>query len=86
MAGVCLGAVSAHATDGDWEFLPADSNWNNGANWSSAPVVPDGVARFGTSNQTSITFSSSTSIQRIDFLLGSGSIYDLSPQNWIVFG
>ncbi|MFL6823381.1 MAG: autotransporter domain-containing protein [Xanthobacteraceae bacterium] len=78
MAGVCLGAVSAHAVDGTWEFAPADGNWNNGANWSSNPVVPDGIARFETSNQTSITFSSSTSIQRMDFALGSGSTYSFA--------
>ena len=78
MAGVCLGAVSAHATDGTWEFAPADSSWNNGANWSSSPAVPDGIARFETSNQTSITFSSNASIQRIDFALGSGSTYSFA--------
>jgi autotransporter-associated beta strand protein len=75
LASVWLGAVSAHATDGTWEFAPADSSWNNGANWSSSPAVPDGIARFETSNQTSITFSSNASIQRIDFALGSGSTY-----------
>jgi hypothetical protein len=44
MAGVCLGAVAAHATDATWSPDAANNNWNDGANWVSNPphVVPDG--------------------------------------------
>src|SRR5215475_11630698 len=66
MAGVCLGAVNAHAVDGTWLPAPATSDWNTGTNWTSG-AVPDGTATFNTSSQTSITFSSSTFIQRIQF-------------------
>ena len=67
LAGVCLSAVAAHATDGMWSIAPTDGNWNNGANWTSAPVVPDGTAQFGPSAQTSITFSTNTGVQTIQF-------------------
>ena len=66
MASVCLGAVSAHAVDGTWLAAPATSDWNTGTNWTSG-AVPDGTATFNTSSQTSITFSSSTFVQRIQF-------------------
>jgi fibronectin-binding autotransporter adhesin len=67
LASVWLGAVGAHATDGTWSIAPADGNWNNEANWTSAPVVPDGTAQFGPSAQTSITFSTNTGVQTIQF-------------------
>src|SRR5262245_573244 len=66
MAGVCFGAVNAHAVDGTWLPAPATSDWNTGTNWTSG-AVPDGTATFNTSSQTSITFSSSIFIQRIQF-------------------
>jgi len=54
MAGVCLGAVAAHATDATWSPDAANNNWNDGANWTSSPphVVPDGTATFGASSKT----------------------------------
>ena len=68
LAGVCLGAVTAHAADGDWLLTPVDGNWNNGANWSSNPTVPDGTARFNVgSSVTSITFSAPITVQTIEF-------------------
>jgi outer membrane autotransporter protein len=70
MAGVCLGAVAAHATDATWSPDAANNNWNDGANWVSNPphVVPDGTATFGASSKTSIGFSSNfTTIDNINF-------------------
>src|SRR5712691_2407530 len=80
MAGVCLGTVAAHATDGTWSLVPADNNWNNAANWSSNPVVPNGTAIFSfDSSQMSITFSApSTFIQSIQFLNPSTTPYSFS--------
>jgi hypothetical protein len=54
MAGVCLGAVAAHATDATWSPDAANNNWTDGANWVSNPphVVPDGIATFGASSKT----------------------------------
>jgi autotransporter-associated beta strand protein len=72
LASVCLGAVAAHATDGTWLAAPADGNWNNPANWTSSPAVPDGTATFGQSTQTAITFSvSPTTVQTIQFTQGA---------------
>jgi autotransporter-associated beta strand protein len=80
MAGVCLGAVNAHAVDGTWLAAPATSDWNTGANWTSG-AVPDGTATFDTSNQNSITFSSSsTFIQTIQFA-SFGSSFTFSLPN-----
>jgi autotransporter-associated beta strand protein len=73
MAGVCLGAVSAHATDGTWLAAPATSDWTTGNNWTSSPVVPNGTATFGQTTQTSITFSSNTFIQAIQFSAGAST-------------
>ena len=68
MAGVCLGAVTAHATDGVWQLFPVDGNWNNGLNWTSSPTVPNGKAQFNLgSSVTSITFSAPTTVQTIEF-------------------
>jgi autotransporter-associated beta strand protein len=81
MAGVCLGAVNAHAVDGTWLAAPATSDWNTGTNWTSSPAVPDGTATFNTSNQTTITFSSSsTFIQTIEFA-SFGSSFTFSLPN-----
>ncbi len=72
MAGVCLGAVTAHATDGTWPAAPADGNWNNDANWTSSPTVPDGTATFVQSTQTAITFSTAViNVQTIQFTQAS---------------
>ena len=39
MAGVCLSAVAAHATDAVWAPDAANNNWNDGGNWTSTPDV-----------------------------------------------
>lgn len=72
MAGICLGAVEAHAADGVWSTEPVSNNWNNAANWSSNPpdMVPDGTATFSLgSTKTSITFFfPTTNVQTIQFI------------------
>src|SRR5262245_52453410 len=65
-AGVGLSAAAANATDATRIAAPAEGNWNNGANWTSSPGVPDGTATFGQSTQTAITFSvNPTNVQTI---------------------
>ena len=64
MAGVCLGAVEAHATDAVWNFSPVDNNWNNSLNWTTEQV-PNGTATFGPTDKASIVFTNNTSIQTI---------------------
>jgi hypothetical protein len=71
MAGVCLGAVAAHATDATWSPDAANNNWNDGANWTSSPphVVPDGTATFAPSSKTTIVLGNAgnTVIDNITF-------------------
>jgi hypothetical protein len=77
LGSVWLGALAmlapspAHAVDGTWTggAGPFGSEWTVGTNWSSSPTVPDDIATF-TSNPgipTSVTISSSTSINTIQF-------------------
>ncbi len=44
LATTALGVVAAHAVDGTW--AGGTSDWTNGANWLTNPVVPDGTATF----------------------------------------
>jgi outer membrane autotransporter protein len=71
MAGVCLGAVSAHAGDATWSLDPPTNNWNDGANWTSSPphAVPDGTATFAPSSKTTIVLGNAgnTAIDNITF-------------------
>lgn len=59
LAAAFLFAVSPSAVrsqDATWALHPVDTYWNNPANWSPQ-TVPDGVATFGTSDQTEIDVS-----------------------------
>jgi hypothetical protein len=68
---VCIGALAllgpgtAHAVDGNWQGPGAE--WTIGTNWSSSPIVPDGTATFGNTGPTSVTISSTSSINTIAF-------------------
>jgi len=71
LAGISLGAVTAHAQDATWKAAPATNNWNAGGNWTP-DSVPTGTANFGASNTTTLTFSTaSTSIGTIRFDAGA---------------
>ncbi len=71
LGSVCIGALAllgpgtAHAVDGNWQGPGAE--WTIGTNWSSSPIVPDGTATFGNTGPTSVTISSTTSINTIAF-------------------
>jgi autotransporter-associated beta strand protein len=87
LASVCLGAVNAHATDATWLAAPATTDWNTGTNWTSSPTVPDEKATFDTSSQTSITFSSTTFIQTIQFTsFGSSFTFSLPSSTLNITG
>jgi len=72
LGSVWLGALAtlsqgaAHATDGTWTGV-TNAEWTLGTNWTSNPLVPDNTATFDTSTRTSVTISSSTSINTIEF-------------------
>lgn len=70
------GLISAQAQDATW-IGSASSDWNTGPNWSPA-TVPTGIALFGVSGQTLLTFSQTdTSVNTINFLAGA-SAYNLT--------
>ena len=74
LGSVWLGALAmlapntAHAVDGTWTGITS-AEWTVGTNWSSTPpnTVPDDIATFANSARTSVTISSSASINTIKF-------------------
>ncbi|MET4608319.1 autotransporter-associated beta strand protein [Bradyrhizobium sp. JR4.1] len=52
LATTALGVVAARAVDGTW--AGGSSDWTNGTNWSSNPVVPDGTATFTNTGSTAV--------------------------------
>jgi autotransporter-associated beta strand protein len=88
-AGVCFGAIKAHAGDAAWNGFYG-GNWDDPTHWDP-PAVPDGAASFGPTiglpNPVSITFSANTSIRRMQFTLGSGAVYTFTlPSNVLTIG
>src|SRR6516165_2713872 len=75
LGSVWLGALAmlapnaAHAVDGTWTAPPPNpKEWTLGTNWSSSPNPPDNIATFTNNGAaTSVTVSSSTSINTIQF-------------------
>jgi hypothetical protein len=88
-AGVCFGAINAHAGDAAWNGFYG-GNWDDPTHWDP-PAVPDGAASFGPTiglpNPVSITFSANTSIRSMQFTLGSGAVYTFTlPSNVLTIG
>ncbi|MGY3513207.1 autotransporter domain-containing protein [Bradyrhizobium lupini] len=65
LATTALGVVTAQAVDGTW--AGGTSEWTDGANWTSTPVVPDGIATFSTSADTNIASSGVVNIGSVIF-------------------
>ncbi|MBR0953419.1 autotransporter domain-containing protein [Bradyrhizobium canariense] len=65
LATTALGIVTAHAVDGTW--VGGTSEWTDGANWTSTPTVPDGIATFSTSADTNIASSGVVNIGSVIF-------------------
>ncbi len=71
LAGVCLGTVASHAQDATWLSNPGSGDWNTDVNWQPA-TAPTGIATFGASDKTAITFSSpSTTVGTLQFSAGA---------------
>ena len=69
---MCFGAGEALALDGTWLAAPGSGDFDTGANWSSNPTVPDGIATFGASAKTSLIFSTTpTTINTFRFTPGA---------------
>jgi autotransporter-associated beta strand protein len=67
-----LVATAGWAQNATWLANPGNSNFNNGANWSSGSV-PVGVASFGTSTITSLSVGSTTNVGGLTFNAGAPS-------------
>jgi hypothetical protein len=97
LGSVWLGALAVFApnaaqaqTDGTWigGGTPVSNEWFQGNNWNSTPTpntVPDNTATFTNNGApTSVTISTSTSINTIDFSTAA-SAYSFSVQNSATF-
>ena len=56
----------AMAVDATWSATPSDGDFNNDANWVGG-VEPDGTATFGSSTETDLSITSSTTIGGFTF-------------------
>ncbi|WP_027566747.1 autotransporter domain-containing protein [Bradyrhizobium sp. URHA0013] len=65
LATTALGVVAAQAVDGTW--VGGTSEWTDGANWTTTPDVPDGIATFSTSADTNIASSGVVNIGSVIF-------------------
>src|SRR5215831_13284827 len=89
LGSVWLGALAtlsqgaAHATDGTWTGV-TNAEWTLGTNWTSNPLVPDNTATFDTSTRTSVTISSSTSINTIQFTAAAPA-YSFTINPFLIF-
>src|SRR5262245_20306319 len=87
---VVFGPNAAQATDGTWigGGAPVSNEWTQGNNWNSTPTantVPDITATFTNNGApTSVTISTSTSINTIEFAAGAPT-YSFTVQNGATF-
>jgi autotransporter-associated beta strand protein len=72
---VAIGIVSssAQAQDATWNFSPGSGDYNTPTNWTptASPIGPSGVASFGASGTTSLTFSTGTTVDTFQFNPGA---------------
>ena len=76
--GLVFCANIASALDGTWDG-PGD-DWNTGANWSSTPTVPDGIATFSGNAPTTIFNSATVNIDEM-FFTALAPAYTFDIQN-----
>jgi autotransporter-associated beta strand protein len=65
-----LSVTATYGQNATWLLAPGSSDFDTAANWTPA-TVPTGTANFGASNTTSITFSSGTFIDTLQFNAGA---------------
>jgi autotransporter-associated beta strand protein len=86
LAGTALSALTAlpaAAQDATWLLNPGTGNFNTAANWTPA-AVPTGVATFGVSNTTAVSFSASTIVGAWTFNAGASN-YTFTNANALTF-
>jgi autotransporter-associated beta strand protein len=64
-----LTGLAVHAQDGTWS--PGSGDWNTPSNWTPSTEVPTGVASFGSAPVTTLIFSSSASVDTLQFNSGA---------------
>jgi autotransporter-associated beta strand protein len=70
--GLLLFSSNLRADSGTWLPNPGNSDWNNGANWTSG-TPPSDVATFDVSSQTSVVITAYTGVDSIVFDPGANS-------------
>src|SRR4051794_6363523 len=72
---VAIGIVSpaADAQDATWNSAPGSSDYNTPTNWTptASPIGPSGIATFGASATTSLSFSTGTTVDTFQFNAGA---------------
>jgi autotransporter-associated beta strand protein len=68
LVALSLGATAAAAQDATW--TPGSGDFNTNSNWTPA-TVPTGIASFGASGTTSLTFSTGTTLDTFQFNPGA---------------
>jgi autotransporter-associated beta strand protein len=79
LAAGCLFTMAAHALDATWRTDAPTNDWNSSTNWlPSGP--PDGIAAFGESTTTAITFTSipTTIVGTLQFNSTQAYTFDLA--------
>jgi outer membrane autotransporter protein len=79
LAAGCLFTMAAHALDATWRTDAPTNDWNSSTNWQpSGP--PDGIAAFGESITTAITFTSipTTIVGTLQFNSAQAYTFDLA--------
>src|SRR5215470_11922132 len=80
-------SVSLFAGSATWNLNPTSGDWNTAANWTPA-TVPDGlsdIATFAASNTTSVSPSSSITLNGITFQPGASAFTITSPSSFAGF-
>src|SRR5690349_19066910 len=80
-------SLSAFGGSATWKLNPTSGGWNTASNWTPA-TIPNGssdVATFELSNTTSISFSSSVTMDRIVFNSGASPFTFTLPTLTLTF-
>jgi autotransporter-associated beta strand protein len=79
LAGLLAFGQPALAVDAAWSPTPADGDFNNDVNWVGGNT-PDGVATFGASTETDLSFSTGTTIGALTIDSGAYSFTNAAAQ------
>jgi hypothetical protein len=84
---ILLNPIALLAGSATWNLSPASGDWNTPGNWTP-PTVPNGpsdIATFESSNVTSVSLSSSVTLNGIVFEAGASTFTITSPSSFATF-